>query len=370
MERTIGRSEDCSIVILDPQNRVSRNHAVLKSHGAETYIRDEGSSNGTYVNGRKIPSRQYVKLNHSDKVTLARDYVFEFSKYAIQKRDDETMVLGQSHEDRTVIFDKDRITITENDKTIMFDPNKTAIGDLAKLDQAPYKIIGRGVNNHFVVKNANVSREHCKIRMLTPLIIEIEDLGSANGTYADGVKLKSNKKYRFSSSVDISLSNLYNLNLKEIFTEIQVLEKRANGAHNASNQAKQTKGPITEEEKAAYLELEGLWNEYNQRNIQNSKEVGNIQMGASLAGIAGMGVANAAMAAGSVAIPGAGMIVSAGIGLIGKYLSQKKSNEIRSDLTYENMFLESYCCPRCKESFQKKPWVTIRDCNKCKLSFK
>jgi ribosomal protein L37AE/L43A len=65
-----------------------------------------------------------------------------------------------------------------------------------------------------------------------------------------------------------------------------------------------------------------------------------------------------------------GAVVGGGLGLAGRYFGQQKSNEIRGDLTMEDMFLLTYACPRCKESFQKKPWVTIQDCFKCKLKFK
>jgi ribosomal protein L37AE/L43A len=55
---------------------------------------------------------------------------------------------------------------------------------------------------------------------------------------------------------------------------------------------------------------------------------------------------------------------------LGRYLGAQKSKEIKTDLNYENMFLVTYACPRCSESFQKRPWVTIRDCNKCKIKFR
>jgi ATP adenylyltransferase/5',5'''-P-1,P-4-tetraphosphate phosphorylase II len=46
------------------------------------------------------------------------------------------------------------------------------------------------------------------------------------------------------------------------------------------------------------------------------------------------------------------------------------SNEIRKDATFEDQFLQMYACPRCNESFQKKPWITIRDCFKCKTKYR
>jgi len=34
------------------------------------YLRDVGSTNGTYINGKKLPADKYVKLQAGDKVTI------------------------------------------------------------------------------------------------------------------------------------------------------------------------------------------------------------------------------------------------------------------------------------------------------------
>ena len=85
-----------------------------------------------------------------------------------------------------------------------------------------------------------------------------------------------------------------------------------------------------------------------------------------------MGIGGALVGAVLGAVTGGigGVLLSGGGGVLGKYLGQQKSSKIRQDLNYETAFLETYCCPRCKESFQKKPWITIRDCFKCKLKFR
>ncbi len=363
MEITIGRSSDCEIVILDPKNRVSRKHAMLKSSGNDTFIKDIGSANGTYINGIKISTGEYQKLNKFDKVTLAMDYVFDFNLYIKKSADDDTLVLNSSinNKDSTVIFDKDRVTVTNNDRTVMFDPNKTVIADLSEMDRSPYKKLGRSSNNDFFVDNINVSREHCQIRLLTPVILEIEDLGSANGTYADGTKLEAGKKYKYSSSVNIGLSKSYSLDLKQVFPGIQIVRKGIKQKAPSSGRPN-PKAPITTEEKVAFMELEELWEEFSSRNDKANKMSQSYGMGGAAAGLAAIAL-----------IPGIGqasIAVMGGVGLIARYIGQKKSNEIRSDLSYENVFLEMYCCPRCKESFQRKPWITIRDCFKCKLSFR
>jgi FHA domain/Protein of unknown function (DUF3662) len=48
----IGRSEESEIVLVDPS--VSRAHAVVEIRGGEPVVRDVGSTNGTYVNGRRV----------------------------------------------------------------------------------------------------------------------------------------------------------------------------------------------------------------------------------------------------------------------------------------------------------------------------
>lgn len=48
----IGRSEECEVVLLDPS--VSRTHAVVEIRRGAAVVRDAGSTNGTFVNGRRI----------------------------------------------------------------------------------------------------------------------------------------------------------------------------------------------------------------------------------------------------------------------------------------------------------------------------
>jgi hypothetical protein len=50
----IGRSDDGEIVLLDPS--VSRAHAVVEVRAGEAIVRDLSSTNGTYLNGRRIES--------------------------------------------------------------------------------------------------------------------------------------------------------------------------------------------------------------------------------------------------------------------------------------------------------------------------
>ena len=48
---TIGR-EGCDVLLADPE--ASRRHAILRAAGSGAAVEDLGSTNGTYVNGRRV----------------------------------------------------------------------------------------------------------------------------------------------------------------------------------------------------------------------------------------------------------------------------------------------------------------------------
>ena len=65
---TIGRESDNNVVI---ENKLaSRHHALIQKIRDDYYLKDEKSTNGTFLNGMKIPADKYVKLNKGDKITI------------------------------------------------------------------------------------------------------------------------------------------------------------------------------------------------------------------------------------------------------------------------------------------------------------
>ena len=72
---TIGRDNGCDIVLGDP--KVSRNHAMLRQLGnGDFYLIDEGSSNGSYVNGKLVTAPTLLK--NSDRLGIgSTELVFE-----------------------------------------------------------------------------------------------------------------------------------------------------------------------------------------------------------------------------------------------------------------------------------------------------
>lgn len=66
-DTVIGRSKRCSVFIPDPY--LSKQHARIFFKDAEFYVEDLKSTNGTFVNGRKIGVRP-VKIKDSDKIGI------------------------------------------------------------------------------------------------------------------------------------------------------------------------------------------------------------------------------------------------------------------------------------------------------------
>ncbi|HLA08058.1 MAG TPA: FHA domain-containing protein [Anaerolineales bacterium] len=51
---------------------VSRLHAVVKRDGSQVFVMDLGSSNGTYINGRRLNPHMEEGLNHGDILALGK----------------------------------------------------------------------------------------------------------------------------------------------------------------------------------------------------------------------------------------------------------------------------------------------------------
>ena len=62
---SIGRSAECDLALRDPA--VSRIHAFVEMDGAWPIVRDRGSTNGTFVNGKRV---ERVRLSDGDVLKL------------------------------------------------------------------------------------------------------------------------------------------------------------------------------------------------------------------------------------------------------------------------------------------------------------
>ena len=85
---SLGRSASNHVVLAD--DKVSRRHAMINAQGqGEFWLVDLGSSNGTYLNGRRVG--QPCRLNDKDVIEIANHaYTFRLHQRSPQRESDQT----------------------------------------------------------------------------------------------------------------------------------------------------------------------------------------------------------------------------------------------------------------------------------------
>ncbi|MBO4387051.1 MAG: FHA domain-containing protein [Treponema sp.] len=65
---SFGREPDNTVVI--DSKLASRHHCIIQKIRDEYFLKDEGSTNGTFLNGSRILPDKYVRLNSGDKIRI------------------------------------------------------------------------------------------------------------------------------------------------------------------------------------------------------------------------------------------------------------------------------------------------------------
>ena len=70
---SLGRSNSNDIQLTDKYT--SRNHLILWGKDGRFFVKDLGSGNGTYVNGRQIPSGKVVELTENQSILVGKSLI-------------------------------------------------------------------------------------------------------------------------------------------------------------------------------------------------------------------------------------------------------------------------------------------------------
>lgn len=65
---SIGRESDNDVVV--DNKLASRHHAMIQKIKNVYFLKDLGSTNGTFLNGALLPKDKYVRLQPGDKITI------------------------------------------------------------------------------------------------------------------------------------------------------------------------------------------------------------------------------------------------------------------------------------------------------------
>ena len=156
----IGRAADNDIVV--SSKLVSNHHLQVESRGGKVLVTDLNSTNGTILNGIRIPPSQGVPLHLGDVMRVG-----DLNGNSIQ------IAYGGAAEGGLR---------TRAVETL----------DLAKLAAQPSVVIGRAPSSDLVMPHPSVSKNHAMITRQNGEIW-IRDLGSRNGTFLNGTRIAQSR---------------------------------------------------------------------------------------------------------------------------------------------------------------------------------
>jgi pSer/pThr/pTyr-binding forkhead associated (FHA) protein/S1-C subfamily serine protease len=171
-ELVVGR-EDADLVLDDPQ--VSRRHAAVRPADGGLEIEDLGSANGTSVNGTPIKGSQ--PLHNGDVVEVGRSRLT--ARVPTSQRD---------------------VTVLASDPTGAIVVTRGALAG-QRFPVVTELVIGRH-DADLLLDDPQVSRRHAVVRAVDGAL-EIEDSGSANGTFVNGSRLNGPQRLRTGDEIAI-----------------------------------------------------------------------------------------------------------------------------------------------------------------------
>lgn len=152
----IGRSLQSDIIL--PSENVSRSHARLFTRGGRCFIEDAGSSNGVFLNGRRV--RQAQEIVRSGQIKVGDFYL---------------------HIDTTADGAMDGAATY-----CVLEAASPGLAGRTYSIGRPVSILGRGRDCTTTIIDPSVSRVHATLWADADGILRIEDLRSANGTFVNG----------------------------------------------------------------------------------------------------------------------------------------------------------------------------------------
>jgi len=268
---TVGRKDDNDLCI--PAKNVSSYHAVIQYENGRVFVEDLNSTNGIYVNNRKIKGR--AEVLHGDKLSFATvEFIVEFDlpsqsfnqpeagEPADEPENNGTVILNSTEipnldslqsetvaEPQINLNDSEDKTETSNMQgaqegrsTMLFGmKNVLELGRLVRVDsnfnplneyslEKPETTIGRE-NCDIVIDHSSVSRFHALIKRTAGNKYQLIDNNSTNGVYIAGKKI-SKHTLRHEDKVKIGDLEFIFLEPGKIFYKERLKETGVSGHDN------------------------------------------------------------------------------------------------------------------------------------------
>ena len=250
----IGSGQNCSVVVEQPT--VSARHCRLSVVGGKFILEDLASTNGTFVNGYRMQAHTPVEVSEADTVLLGPNVSMPWP-VTLQRSttaktvDGSTITIGRNPESKVALdfemisWDHARVT-RQGDTWIIEDCNSRNGTALNRIDNkiktaelhpddeiylGSYKlsasqlltgkriskgpkgymrvdfpgnriVIGRDPGCDHPLDNPTISRQHVVLER-TPEGVFVEDMGSRNGTYLNGVGITSRELIKPGEEIEL-----------------------------------------------------------------------------------------------------------------------------------------------------------------------
>ena len=185
----IGRDTSCDVSFPNFQNISSQHAQLMQDENNNLYIVDLGSTNGTFINSRKIEKGVQYPFSQKDKVSFSSvnsvQLVFNPDSYVSKSNEKNSSEPSSEKFDTTDIIDKFR--------------NKSKI------------TLGRSYENDVCLDNQTISKVHASIELKGSNNFILTDLGSLNGTYLNGKRISGPEKVTES---DVIIIGRFKLSLR------------------------------------------------------------------------------------------------------------------------------------------------------------
>ncbi len=193
-EVVIGRDESAQICL--QKSVISKQHAqLIFDSNSNIFVIDLGSSNGTFLNDRKIEQGVPYQIRTTDELKFA----------------------GQ--QGIKLVFNPDayQLSVNQNSQNHSSASNITNTNILEKFKTKNIISIGRSDDNDVVLNHSSISRRHATIEKKSQDEFIISDQNSTNGTYINGKRLNGSQRI---SKNDIIIIGRFQLSLSGVLRDL------------------------------------------------------------------------------------------------------------------------------------------------------
>ena len=225
-------------------------------------------------------------------------------------------------------------------------------------------IVGRRGEQSFLIMDKAVSGKHLKLTTMPDGNVQVEDLGSTNGTFIDGVRII---KKVVSRNTVVQMGSTFTFRINDVLPEV----KTSPVPPTPPTPPTPPKPEYDEEILRKFQNLESVWKKYQEEKInlqKNNASKGFLRMLPMfvLGGLGYMISCIPELADFRTAITLAGL----GIGIIITWISYKSATSLPEQMEKLNQqFQIDYVCPKCKQFLGFTPFEGLKNrgqCSACK----